>query len=108
MVRVNWTFQSVNDVKNIADFIAKDSKKYAQIQVHRFFEATEILETSPKIGRIVPELNNNSIRELLLGNYRIIYRIVEIDLVDILTIHHSKRLLSNNPTFKKGYRGDDV
>ena len=69
--------------------------------MHRFFAAIEILETNLKIGRIVPELKNNSIRELLLGNYRIIYRIVKIDLVDILTIHHSKRLLSNNPTFKK-------
>lgn len=108
MVEVNWTFQSVNDVENIADFIAKDSEKYAQIQVHRFFEATKVLETNPKIGRIVPELKNNSIRELLLGNYRIIYRIVRIDLIDILTIHHSKRLLSNNPTFKKVSGSDDV
>lgn len=41
MVKVNWTLQSISDITNIADFIAKDSERYAQIQVGRFFEATE-------------------------------------------------------------------
>ena len=101
MVKVNWTLQSVSDIENIANFIAQDSERYAQIQVYRFFEATEILETNPQVGRIVPELNNQDIRELILGNYRIIYHIVTTVLIDILTVHHSKRLLSNNPAFQK-------
>jgi toxin ParE1/3/4 len=93
--------QSLNDIDNIADFISKDSERYAQIQVNRFFETTRILETNPEVGRIVPELSNHVIREIILGNYRIIYRIVTTDLIDILTVHHSKRLLSNNPLFRK-------
>ncbi len=102
MVEIKWTLQSINDIENIAEFISKDSERYAQIQVQRFFEAVEILETNPIIGRVVPEFNNEIIRELILGNYRIIYHIVSKTLIDILTVHHSKRLLSNNPFLKGG------
>jgi len=65
-----------------------------------FFDRTEILKTHPKYGRIVPEINDEAIRELIQGNYRIIYRIVSRNHIDILTVHHSMRLLSNNPLFE--------
>jgi len=45
----------------------------------------------PEIGRIVPELEKKEIRELIEGNYRIIYRIKTKDLVEIVTIHHTSR-----------------
>ena len=96
MVKINWTVQAITDIENIADFIAKDSERYARIQVNRFFETVEILETNPKIGRLVPEFNHETIRELVLGNYRIVYHLVSENLIDILTVHHSKRLLPNN------------
>lgn len=35
MVRINWTFQAKDDLKAIADYIAKDSKRYAKLQVTR-------------------------------------------------------------------------
>jgi mRNA-degrading endonuclease RelE of RelBE toxin-antitoxin system len=38
---------------------------------------------------------------LILGNYRIIYLIVNSKQIDILTVHHGRRLLGNNPVFKK-------
>lgn len=96
MVKINWTSQSINDIENIAEFIAKDSERYAQIQTQRFFEAVEVLQTNPKIGRVVPEFKSDVVRELILGNYRVIYHLVSKDLIDILTVHHSKRLLSAN------------
>lgn len=101
MAEINWTAQSLDDIENIAEFIARDSERYANIQARRFFEAAEILESNPEFGRIVPELNTPAIREIILGNYRIIYRIVSSELIDILTIHNSKRQLSNNPAFRK-------
>jgi len=96
MVEINWTFQSIEDIQNIAEFIAKDSLKYAEIQVERFFNATEILIKFPKTERIVPEISNVNIRELIIGNYRIIYKILSYKRIDILTIHHSSRDISNN------------
>jgi addiction module RelE/StbE family toxin len=100
MVRVNWTDQALDDVENIANFIEKDSAKYANIQVLRFFDKVKILETHPHTGRIVPEINRDYLRELIQGNYRIIYRIVTDNLIDIITIHHSRRLLGNNSVFE--------
>ena len=100
MVRVSWTDQALDDIENIAQFIAKDSLKYANIQVQRFFDKAEILTTHPHAGRIVPEMNQDSLRELIQGNYRIIYHIVTDNQIDIITVHHSRRLLTNNPEFE--------
>jgi toxin ParE1/3/4 len=96
MAEIRWTDQALLDIENIAEFIAKDSETYAKIMVERFFEEAEILENFPLSGRIVPELNDKNIREIIFGNYRIIYRVFTKSAVDILTIHHSSRLIRNN------------
>ena len=101
MVEVNWTDQALQDIDNIAEFISKDSLKYAQIQVQLFLDRVEALYTQPELGRIVPEIHKKKIRELIVGNYRIVYRIVSSKKIDILTIHHSRRLLTNNPSIKQ-------
>ena len=94
MVRINWTFQARDDLHNIADYISNDSKRYARLQVVRLKNKTHLLKSHIRIGRIVPELNIENIRELIEGNYRIIYKIVSEEQVDILTVHHSARDLS--------------
>ena len=96
MVDVKWTIQSINDIENIAEYIAKDSAKYAQLQVQDFFAAAKILEQFPKAGRIVPEYNKRDIREIIVGFYRIIYQILTPQRIDVLTVHHSYRLLEKN------------
>lgn len=101
MVEVNWTLLVLEDVENIAEFIAHDSEQYAAIQVTRFFDLVKILEKHPLAGRVVPEFNIETVRELPMGNYRIVNRIVSEARVDIVTVHHSNRLLSNNPHFEK-------
>ncbi|MCY7363090.1 MAG: type II toxin-antitoxin system RelE/ParE family toxin, partial [Ignavibacteria bacterium] len=60
-------------IDNIAEFMAKDSEKYAKIQTARFFNSTKILISHPKAGRIVPEISQEKIRELINGNYRIVH-----------------------------------
>ncbi|MCF6223950.1 MAG: type II toxin-antitoxin system RelE/ParE family toxin [Flavobacteriaceae bacterium] len=79
MVNVNWTKRALKDIDHIADYIAKDSVHYAKIQVRRFLDKVEILKLFPNIGRIVPEKGQSDIREINLGNYRIIYRIEYIN-----------------------------
>ena len=95
MVDVNWTKRALKDIDNIAEFIAEDSFYYAQVQVKRFFDKVEILKKYPTIGRVVPEKKQSNIREIILGNYRIIYKIISENKIDILTVHYSKRLLKN-------------
>jgi|SRR3989337_2180386 len=91
MAQVKWTPQSLDDIEAIANFIARDSDYYAQMVTVKVFEAAERLELFPESGRIVPELNRREIREVLFGNYRI-----KKELVQILTVYHSARLLDVN------------
>ena len=91
MVRINWALQAKSDLKSIADYISNDSKRYAKLQVVKIRTKTAILKSHIKIGKIVSEIDNQNIRELIEGNYRIIYKIVSEKQIDILTIHHSSR-----------------
>ena len=93
MAEVKFTLQSISDLEDIAGYISKDSFFYASMQVQKLFKRAESLEKQPRRGRIVPELKIKSIRELIEGNYRIVYRIVNENLIHILTFHHSKRKL---------------
>ena len=94
MVRINWTFQARTDLKDIANFISKDSKRYAKLQVTRIVQRTKILKSQIYAGKIVPEIERPNIRELIEGNYRIIYKVINENQTDILTVHHSARDLS--------------
>ncbi len=94
MVQINWTKQSVEDLKDIFDYISKDSINYAKFQVIRIRNRVKILNFHSYSGKVVAEFKNESIRELIEGNYRVIYRIVSKNRIDVLTIHHSSRDLS--------------
>jgi len=94
MVEIRWTDFAIENLIQIGDYIEQDSVKYAQLVVNEIFDTTEILERNPFVGRVVPEISKEHIRELFCGRYRIIYTIVSEDVIDILTIHHSSRLLS--------------
>ncbi|MEM8507636.1 MAG: type II toxin-antitoxin system RelE/ParE family toxin [Bacteroidota bacterium] len=91
MVQINWTSQAISDLKDIADYISKDSKYYAKLQIIRLKSRTEILKKQMYIGTVVPEFDRNDLRQLVQGNYRIIYKVVDEKRVDILTVHHSTR-----------------
>lgn len=97
MVEVRWTLQAIEDINGIAEFIARDSERYAEMQVMRFFAEEDGISSNPLAGRMVSEMADRRIREVIVGNYRIIYEIIGEQRVDVLTVHHSNRLLSNNP-----------
>lgn len=91
-VSIIWTEQALEDMDIIADYIAINSIHYAQITVTKLFDRTTILERFPKSGRIVPEINEENIRELIEGSYRILYEIKELNeaiRIEILGVHHS-------------------
>ncbi len=93
MAKIVWTDQAIQDLSDIGEYIEKDSERYAREVVRYLFESTDLIKTHPKAGRIVPEYNLVYLRELIRGSYRIVYRIVDKDRIDILTVHHSARLL---------------
>jgi len=95
MAKVNWTPQALADIEEIADYIAKDSEYYAKITITNIFDAVKKLKEFPLSGRIVPELNRKDVREIIFGNYRIMYRLKNYS-VEILTVYHSARLLGDD------------
>lgn len=92
MVEIRWTEQAADDLEAIAEFIASDSPHYASLFCIEVLAAVERLTIFPDRGRIVPEWSDPSIRELILGNYRIIYR-RRGEIVELLSVYHSSRLL---------------
>lgn len=91
MVQIKWLPEAKLDLKEIYDYIALDSKKYAEIQVVKLKQSTNILKLQPEIGKIVEEINIEAVREIIIGNYRIIYRLVSNKQIDILMVHHGAR-----------------
>ena len=91
-MRIVWSPLAVDRASEIAGYIAQDKPSAAEKWVNTVFSRVEQLKSSPEIGRIVPEINNDQFRELIYGNYRIIYRI-EKKQISILTIRHDKQIL---------------
>ncbi len=92
MVKVEFSKQALTDLESIYNFIAQDSIKYAKYQINQLVQQTEIIADFPMIGYITPEKNNNNIREIVKGNYRVIYK-VHSNKISILTFHHAKKRL---------------
>ena len=95
MVRkIKWAIRALNDLHDIYEFIAKDSRRYAQVQVEDIQNAASNLTSFPLMGRIVSEFSHLSYREILSGNYRVIYRFEEEqNLVIIMAVVHGRQLL---------------
>jgi addiction module RelE/StbE family toxin len=92
-MRVEWTEPALADLEDIRGYIGKDSEYYAARFVERVIQAVEGLEKFPTMGRMVPEAEDESIRELLFSNYRIMYR-VETERILVLAIIHGARDIS--------------
>ncbi len=91
-MNIIWSPLAVDRVSEIAAYIAQDKPSAAEQWVKTVFAKVEHLKSSPEIGRIVPEIENNQFRELIYGNYRIIYRI-EPKQISVLTVRHGKQIL---------------
>ncbi len=94
-MRIIWSPLAVDRASEIADYIAQDKPSAAEKWIDTVFSKVAQLKSSPEIGRIVPEINDNQFRELIYGNYRIIYRI-ETKQISILTIRHGRQILPIN------------
>lgn len=94
MVKVIWTDFAIEDLKSIHEHISKDSKLYADRFIEKLIGRVDQLEIFPSSGRIVPEFDKETLRELIEGNYRIIYRI-HPDHIDITRVQHTSRLLTH-------------
>jgi toxin ParE1/3/4 len=92
-MKLIWTDPSIEDLRAVRDYIGRDSDYYAADLVEQVALSVEMLLRFPKLGRVVPEAQDENIRELVHQNYRIIYRIAG-ERIEILTIVRGSRDLT--------------
>ena len=97
MAELIWSDHALTELEGIFDYIAADSRLYAQYTVQNIFKTAAVLADFPDSGRHIPEFPNLPHRELLLGNYRIIYRYdPAVHSVIVVTVVHGSRLLKES------------
>lgn len=91
-MKIVWSPLDVKRASEIVDYISQDKPLAADNWINTVFTKVDQLKANPEIGRIVPEIKELQFRELIYGNYRIIYHI-GIKQISILTIRHGKQIL---------------
>jgi len=94
-MKIIWSPLAIDRTTEIAKYIAQDNPSAAQNWIGSIFSRVEQLQSLPESGRMVPELCRKEIRELIYGNYRIIYRI-DAENIFILTVRHGRQILPND------------
>jgi toxin ParE1/3/4 len=102
-LEVKWSPEAIEDLESIAEFIARDSEYYARAVVTEILSVSRNVREFPLIGRVVPEIGEEDIRERFIYSYRLVYR-VEPEQILIVAVIHGKRLLENAP----GHFGSDT
>ena len=93
-MKIVWTHQARERLFEIEDYIITQGSPVNAAQlIQRLVDRAKILSDFPNSGRIVPEYGREDCRELIEGNYRIIYRI-KVDVIEIETVFEARRLLS--------------
>jgi addiction module RelE/StbE family toxin len=92
--KIIWSPTAVADLDDIFAYISRDSAHYAAGAIEKILDSADALLQFPRMGRVVPEFNDDKIRELIVYRYRVIYR-VESDAINIATVVHGARLLKN-------------
>jgi plasmid stabilization system protein ParE len=91
-MNIVWSSEALGKLDEIERFIAQDSSQRAAVFIDRLLEKGDSIALFPEIGRVVPEFSRSDIREILFGNYRIVYRTAPLHIV-ILTVFEGHRKL---------------
>jgi toxin ParE1/3/4 len=92
--KIRWSPRAVSNLEEICNYIAKDSEYYAILFAKKVTTTIKTIPQFPKSGRIVPEYEDENIREKIYANYRIVYRL-KGKVVEIVTICHGAKPLEN-------------
>jgi toxin ParE1/3/4 len=93
--KIKWSPKAAEDVEAIASYISQDSPAYAAAVVKKILDVTRNLSYFPFSGRVVPEFDEETIREQLAYSYRVIYR-VQGETVTIAAVIHGRRILGRD------------
>ena len=91
---IKWSPEATEHLESIAEYISRDSEFYACSVVSKILAISRNIPEQPMIGRVVPEIGEQEIRERFVYSYRLVYRIQK-STVTIVAIIHGRRLLEN-------------
>ena len=97
--RVIYLEIAIQDLASIYKYISHDSVRYAKLEVEKIKAFCASLISHPMKGRYYETKRGKEIRCAIFKNY-IIFYCPEVNQIEILSIHHHSRLISNNPAFK--------
>jgi toxin ParE1/3/4 len=91
-VRIRWTYRAKRDLVSIGWLIARDKPQAARRFVARLQARARRVAKFPRSGRLVPEFRREDVREVIEGNYRIVYRVTRVS-IEVLTVFEGHSLL---------------
>lgn len=91
-MNVHWTEAALSDLRAVEAYIARHSPQYARSLIERIFARSGELADFPHLGPMVPEYDDEAIRELFEDPYRIVYRVLEAQIDIVAVVHASRRL----------------
>ncbi len=94
-MRVHWTARAEARLDAICNHVATDAPAAAKALERRLLLRSRQIATFPHSGRHLPEYDRPDVRELIEGNYRLIYRVL-VDRADVLTVMHCAQLLPSD------------
>lgn len=98
MAEVVWSPRAYADLESIGDYHAQTAPGYAEVLVRTLLGVVERLATFPASGRVIPEIEDEALREVVYRNYRIAYiHLPDDDRVEVLTVFHSSRQFGAGP-----------
>ncbi len=86
-----WSVQAVDDLADIYAYVARTSPQYASVLATRLIDAVDRLRDFPESGRVLPELADPAVREVIHGSYRVVYEL-RAEQAEILTVFRASRL----------------
>lgn len=90
--QIIWSARARDDLQAIVLFIAEDDPTVAETFGFQLISKVDVLAQFPQIGRIVPEESDETLREIILRPYRVIYKVfTEKQTVAIVRIWHGAR-----------------
>ena len=90
MAEVVWTEEALADLDAIGVFHERTSASYAKALVVRLFESVVVLEDHPRMGRKVPEIDHDLVRELVVERYRVVYQLMR-ERIEVVAVLHSRQ-----------------
>src|SRR4051812_35265340 len=87
-----WSRRAAENIESIAAYITQDSEAYATTVIRKIIQKTRLLAEFSEMGRLVPEFDDESIREIFAYSYRIIYKVGPEEIV-VAAVIHGKQLL---------------